>query len=133
MPPERVGLRALATRAFALLNAGELEAFVATMADDVEFTSMVAEAEGTHFRGHEGVRSWWHTVRGAFEDVSWELLEVHEEDGGGVARVLVRGTLGGVPVSQEMWQAVRMREGKAAWWSFFRSKGEALAALRAGR
>jgi ketosteroid isomerase-like protein len=55
------------------VNSGDLEAFLALTAEDVEFTSMVAEAEATAFLGHEGVRAWWETVRGAFEDVRWEL------------------------------------------------------------
>ena len=57
------------------LNSGDLEAFLTLTAEDIEFTSMVAEADGTVFRGHAGVRAWWETVRGAFEDVSWEALD----------------------------------------------------------
>ena len=53
------------------LNSGDLEAFLARTAEDVEFTSLVAEAEGRTFRGHAGVRAWWGTVLGAFQDPRW--------------------------------------------------------------
>jgi hypothetical protein len=49
------------------VNSGDLESFLARTADDVEFASLVAEAEGRTFRGHAGVRAWWGTVLGAFK------------------------------------------------------------------
>ena len=57
------------------LNSGDLEGFVARTAEDVEFTSLVAEAEGRTYRGHAGVRTWWETVLGAFQDPRWEVLD----------------------------------------------------------
>ncbi len=90
---------------------------------------MVAEAEGTIFRGHDGVRAWWESVRGAFEDVHWELLEVRGSPERSVTTFRVTGTLGGVPVTQAMWQAVKARDGKLAWWGFFRTEAEALQAV----
>ena len=90
---------------------------------------MVAEAEGTTFRGHDGVRVWSETVRGAFEDVRLELLDFQGSGDRGVSRVRMAGTLGGVPVEQTMWQAVKLREGKVTWWSFFRTEAEALEAV----
>jgi ketosteroid isomerase-like protein len=121
--------RALAEAAYGTLNSGDLEAFLALTAEDVEFTSMVAEAEGTVFRGHAGVRAWWNTVRGAFEDVHWELLDVGGSGDRGVSHFRMAGTLGSVPVAQTMWQAVLLRDGKAIWWAFFRSEREALEAV----
>ena len=121
--------RALAEAAYRALNAGDLEALLALTDEDVEFTSMVAEAEGTVFRGHAGVRAWWNTVRGAFEDVHWELLDVRGSGEQGVAHFRLSGTVGSVPLEQEMWQATVLRDGKAVWWAFFRSEREALAGL----
>ena len=124
-----VELRELAETAFAAINSGDREALVALTAEDVEFTSMVAESEGTTFRGHEGVRAWWRTVPGAFEDVRLELLEVRGSGDRGVAHFRMAGTLGSVPVEQTMWQAVVLRDRKAIWWAFFRSEREALEAV----
>jgi ketosteroid isomerase-like protein len=56
MSRENVELRAMAETAYGALNSGDLDGFLALVADDVEFTSMVAGAEGTTFRGREGVR-----------------------------------------------------------------------------
>jgi hypothetical protein len=120
--------RGLAEACFEALNSGDWEAFLALIAEDVEFTSMVAEAEGTIFYGHDGVRAWWETVRGAFEDVRWDLLDIRGSGDRGVLHFRMTGTLGGVPVEQTMWQASVLRGGKVIWWAFFRSEREALEA-----
>ena len=51
------------------LEAGDIDSFLEHIDENVEFTSIVAEAEGTTFHGHDGVREWWASVRGAFEVV----------------------------------------------------------------
>jgi ketosteroid isomerase-like protein len=124
-----VELRAVAHAAFGALNSGDLEAFLALTAEDVEFTSLVAEAEGTTFRGHDGVRAWWETVRGAFQDPRWEMLDIRGSSDRGVAKFRLAGPLAGVEVTQTMWQAARLREGKLGWWAFFRTEHEALQAV----
>ena len=121
--------QALAEAVYGALNSGDLDAFLALIADDVEATSMVAEAEGTVFRGHAGVRTWWNTVRGAFADVRWELLGVRGSGDRGVLHFRMSGTLSSVPVEQIMWQASVLRDGKVIWWAFFRSEREALEAV----
>jgi ketosteroid isomerase-like protein len=128
MSQENTELRALAEVGYGTLNSGDLDGFLALVAEDVEFTSMVAEAEGTIFRGHDGVRAWWDTVRGAFGDVRWELLGIRGSDERAVTNIRMTGTLGGVPVAQTMWQAVMVRDRKLRWWGFFRSEAEALEA-----
>jgi ketosteroid isomerase-like protein len=129
MSQENVELRAMAQAAFEALNSGDLDGFLAVAAEDVEFTSLVAEVEGTTFRGHDGVRTWWERVRGAFGDVCWEVLEVRGSRGRGVAHVRMAGTLGGVPVTLTMWLGATLREGRVSWWSFFRTEREALEAV----
>jgi ketosteroid isomerase-like protein len=104
MPQVTPEVRAIAESAFAAINSGDLDAFLALTTEDVEFTSMVAEAEGTTFHGHDGVRAW------------------------GVTHFRMAGTLSGVPVAQTMWQAVRLRDGRASWWRSFRTEREALEA-----
>ena len=93
-------LRALAEAAYAALNAGDLDAFTALTGEDVEFTSMIAEAEGTTFRGHPGIRVWWDTVRGEFEDVRWEAVDLRGTGDRGIAHFRIVGRLSGVPVEQ---------------------------------
>ena len=123
-------LRAAAEDAYAALNARDLTRFSALMADDVEFTSLIAEAEGASFRGGDGVRKWWDTVVASFDDVHWDILEmIVGPDARGVTHMRIVGTIGGVPVEQTMWQATRMRAGKVSWWGVFRTKHEALEAV----
>jgi ketosteroid isomerase-like protein len=122
-------IRALADAAYAAINAGDREAFVALTAESVEFTSLVAESEGDTFRGHDGVRAWWETIRGAFTDVHWEVLDVQGSGERAVTHFRIVGTLGDVPVEQTMWQAITMRDGKATWWASYRTEREALEAV----
>jgi ketosteroid isomerase-like protein len=129
MPQANAELLAVADAAYGAINSGDLDAFLAVTTDDVEFTSLVAEAEGATFRGHDGVRVWWETIRGAFQGVRWELLDVQGSENRGVARIRIAGTMSGVPVEQTMWQAVKLRGGKACWWANFRSEREALEAV----
>ena len=120
-------LRAAFEAAYVALNARDIEGFLERTDDQVEFTSIVAEAEGTTFRGREGAREWWDSVRGSFEVVAWELVDVRGDDTRGVAEVRMAGTLGGVPVEQLFWQAIRLRDARVAtWWGFFRTEAEAL-------
>ena len=123
-------VRAIADAAYGALNAGDLDAFVALVHDEVEFTSLVAEAEGTTFRGPDGVRAWWVAVRDSFENVTWDLLELQGSEDRAVTRIHIAGVMSGVAVEQTMWQAVRLREGKLGWWATFRTEEEALDAMR---
>jgi ketosteroid isomerase-like protein len=108
------------------VNSGDLEAFMARTAEDVEFTSLVAEAEGRTFRGHAGVRAWWVTVLGAFQDPRWEVLDVRESGDRAVVKSRLTATLADTELDQTMWMAARLREGKLGWWAFFRTEQEAL-------
>ena len=112
------------------LNRGDIEGYLALIDPEVEFTSMIAEAEGETFHGHEGVRRWWDTVRGAFEEARWEFLDIRTEgEDGVIACIRISGVLGGVPVEQMMWQTVRLRDRRAIWWALFRTEDEAREAL----
>ena len=129
MPQEDVELREVVVSAADALNRGDIDRFLVLMDPDVEFTSMIAEAEGEIFRGHEGVRRWWHNVREAFESVRWDYLDIWTRGDRGVAKLRVEGKLGGVALEQTTWQAMTMRHGRALWWAFFRSEREALEAV----
>ena len=126
---ETSSVRAVSEAAYEALNTGDLDAYLALCAEDVEFTSLLAEAEATTFRGHEGVRAWWNTILGTFDDVRWELLDVRDAGERGVAHFRIAGTLSGVPVEQIVWQAVTVQQGKLTWWIPCRSEREALEAV----
>ena len=129
MSQDNVEPRAIAEAALEAINSGDLEALVAMSAEDIEFTSLIAEVEGTTYRGHDGIRAWWESVRGAFEDVRWDLLDFRGDWERGVLHFRMSGMLGGVPVEQAMWQAVKSRDGKFTWWAIYRTEREALDAV----
>ena len=129
MSQENVEPRALAEAALEAVNSRDLDALIAMSAEDVEFTSLVAEVEGTTFRGHDGIRDWWESVLGAFADARWDLLDFCGDGERGVLHFRVTGMLGGVPVEQVMWQAVRSQDGKLTWWAAFRTERDALKAV----
>jgi len=54
------------------------------------------------------------------------LLDIRGSGDLGVMHFRMTGTLGGVPVEQAMWQAIKLRDQKAIWWAFFRTEREAL-------
>jgi uncharacterized protein (TIGR02246 family) len=128
--PESRAIEELIRAAYEALNRGDVDAFIALAHPDVEFTSLVAEAEATTFRGPAGIREWWDTVAQAFEGAHWELHEVRVL---GPDRALVdmemSGKLGGVDLSQRMWQAVVSRDDMPVWWGIYRTEQEALDAL----
>lgn len=126
-------MRKLADAGYAALSARDQEAFLQLIHPDAEFTSLVAEAEGQTFRGHDGVRQWWRLVVEALGGVTFEPQEIHEVPGGVVSSVRVSARVGGVEVPQVMWQAVSFRGGKLEWWATVRTRAEAVEALRARR
>ena len=122
--------REFAQRMYAALNHRDFPTFLTGVAEDVEFQSLVAEAEGETFRGHDGVRRWWTEVAQALGGLGFELQAYAEEGDGLVTKVRVRGNHGTTGIEQTMWQAVIVRDGKATWWQTFRNEAEAWTAVR---
>ena len=118
------------TRAgFDALNRRDREGFMALTAPDVEFTSLIAEMEGEHYVGHEGVKAWWDRVASALGGLEFDLVEARDVSEDCVlVHTRVHGSAGEVQIEQQMWQIVRVRDGKACWWGTFRTEHEALAA-----
>jgi ketosteroid isomerase-like protein len=120
----------MARRLYEALNRGDLDAFTAGISPDVEFRSLVAEAEGNVYRGHEGVREWWRDVAEALGGLEFDAQEIRAVGSDGIlARIRVKGEASGLPVEQTMWQVIRFRDRLAIRWDFFRTEEEARAAL----
>jgi hypothetical protein len=58
------------------------------------------------------VRAWQETVRGAFKDSRWQVLDMRGSGDRAIVRFRLEGTLADVEVAQTMWLAGRLREGK---------------------
>jgi ketosteroid isomerase-like protein len=115
-------------RAYAAANRGDVEGFLANVHPDVEFTSLVAEAEGETFRGHDGVRRWWKEVVLPLGGLHGELEDVRDLGDTVIARVDATYRPREVEVHQTFWQVVRYRDGTATSWQYVRTEAEALAA-----
>ena len=119
---------AVVRRGYAAVNRGDIDGLLATVDPDVEFTSLIAEAEGETFHGHEGVRRWWKEVVLPLGGLHGEPEEVRDCGDTVLARVLGTYRPRGVEVRQTVWHLVRFRDGKATRWEFFRTEAEALEA-----
>lgn len=121
----------LVERAFEAYLRRDLDDLLAMMHPDVEVLSLMTEAERSTYRGHEGVREWFNAVLEIFPD--WEpRIESSREAGQGVVacfHVNATAAASGVPIDQTYWQAACLRDGKVAWFGFFRSEEEALEAV----
>ena len=122
--------REFAERAYAALNRRDIVAFLDMVDEDVEFRSLIAEAEGETFHGHEGVRSWWRQVAQSLGGLGFELQEYQEEGETAVTRIRVRGSVEATGIEQTMWQAIEIRDEQVVWWGTFRTGEEAWAAVR---
>jgi ketosteroid isomerase-like protein len=124
----------LSQRAWVAVDDRDLDGFLEIVHEDVEFVSLVAEAEGGTFQGHDGVRTWWESVGESLGTLHYEPREMRDlGDGAVLTQLLVSGTVAGVEVPQAMWHAVQVRDGKAAWWGSFRTEDETLRSLEAFR
>ena len=124
-----------ARRAYDALNRRDLDAFLELLDPEVEFDSLVAEAEGTMFRGHDGARKWWDEVVYSLGGIHFEPVEITEvADAAVLVKVRASGEAAGVTVEQVMWQvSLSDPEGRVLWWHVSRTRDESLEALAARR
>ncbi len=116
----------IAKEAWGALQARDLDGFLELMDPEIEFNSLVAEAEGGTFRGHDGVRDWWNRVRQSLGGLRYDIGQPLDlGDGLVLTRVVISGTIADVEVPQEMWNLAEVRNGKAAWWAVSRTQQEA--------
>ena len=121
----------LAREAFAALQRRDFDGFLELMDPGVEFTSLIQESEAKVYCGHTGIRQFLDEMLSVFPD--WRPEVESAESFGETALVKVRfqgtGTGSGMSVEQTAWQVAHGRDGKVAGWRFFRTEGEARAAL----
>jgi ketosteroid isomerase-like protein len=117
-------------RAYEAMWRDDVDEFLDYVDSDVEWDSLVMEVEGT-FRGHEGVREWFRSLRAAFPDWNPTVGEVREFGAHVVvhARGEGSGASSGVDIASDLWQAAEIRDGRIVWYASFRTEGEALEAV----
>jgi ketosteroid isomerase-like protein len=74
-------------RGYAAVNRGDIDGLLMNVQPDVEFTSLIAEAEGEIFHGHDGVWRWWKEVVLPLSGLHGEPEEVRDLGDTVIARV----------------------------------------------
>jgi ketosteroid isomerase-like protein len=119
----------LAYQAYAAFNRRDIDAFLETMAADVEAFPRQAAMEGV-YRGHAGIRRWWAELLDVFPDFAVEVIEVR--DLGDMAlsavRFLGHGADSESPFDETVWALGAASDGKTVWWRVYGSEAEALEA-----
>ena len=129
MPQENIKL---AEAAYAALDRRDLDAFLALVHPEIEFRSLIAEADGRSYHGHNGVREWWDSVFQSLGGLRFEERKIEAFRDRGITRMRIVGTIEDTDVAQTLWQAWRVRDGMVVWWDGFRSEDEALEAVGLG-
>lgn len=62
--------------AWEAISANDFERFIEAVDPEVEFTSLIAEAEAVTYRGHRGTRRWWDSIDETFPGFWAEALEL---------------------------------------------------------
>lgn len=114
--------------AYGAITRGDLDAFLALAHPEIEFRSLIAEAEDRTYRGHDGVREWWDAVIASL-GVRPGPEEIEAFRDRGITRLGLAGSIGGVEVPQTMWMAWRLRDGRLVWWTTYRTERDALEAV----
>jgi ketosteroid isomerase-like protein len=118
-------------RAIDAFNRRDLDAFLALMDPDVEFTPYEVMVQGgTPYRGHEGVRRWWEESFAVLPDLNAEIHEVRDLGNVTFVAGVIRGhgAGSGAPIERRMWLAIEWRDGREVWWAGFESEADALKA-----
>jgi ketosteroid isomerase-like protein len=121
------GNEQLVRAAYDALRRDDFDAFLEFIDPEVEWHSLVLEMEGT-FRGHEGVREWWRSLRQAFPDWSPDLGEIHDRGDTIVVHAVATasGAISGVGIAGDFWQVAKVRDGLIVEYHAVRTKDEAL-------
>ena len=120
-------------RAHDCFRRGDADGLAGLCTPDVEFTSFVAEMEGRVYRGPQGIRDWLANVEETFDAFSSEVAAIEElGDRWVLAEILIRATVGGLPLEQRAFQLVELRGDRASRWTWHRTIEEALAAAEEG-
>jgi len=127
MSQENVELFRRASEAF---NDGDLDAFLAFFDTEVAASPRLAPIEG-EYRGHDGVRLWWESLRGTFPDFHSEVVAVRDLGNVTLAELhnRGRGVESETPVEQRSWHVTEWQARRIVKWATYGSEAEALKAV----
>ena len=112
--------------AWAAISANDLERFLQRIDPEVEFTSLVAEADAVTYYGYEGVRKWWNSIREAFPEFWADTIDLREVGDQLLAEIRLCGTVDGTRLEQTIWQVLTVKHRLVVRWTIHRTEEEAL-------
>jgi ketosteroid isomerase-like protein len=121
---------------FERVNAGELDGAIELLAPDAVFVVPPdASAEPDTYRGHDGARRYFSGFDGVLDEVRFELLDLEQVTDDTVlaaAKLRGRGTTTGIPVEQETFVVLRVRDGLVSWIRPYADRESALERIHTG-
>ena len=118
-------------RAYDAFHRRDLDSFLTLCDPDVEFISYWLQVDGGGpYRGHDGIRDWWHRLLDVYPDFTAEVEDLRDLGHRMILRVRFHGhgVASDVPMSRTMWQVGESRHGRIRGWRFVTSEAEALQA-----
>ena len=113
------------------ITSGDREAALAVCHPDIEFLSML-DIGGRSYRGHDGIREYFHDIESAWAEWSVEVERVAEGADGRVVIVMTmhaRGKESGLELAERTAHIWTVRDGLLVRNELYREPDEALRAL----
>jgi ketosteroid isomerase-like protein len=119
-------------RGYDAMRRRDTEALLEACDPDVELISLIAQLEGGHYVGHDGIGRFLEDMREAW-DVWLPQEDTIETDGDTVlatGRTRLRGKGSGVEIDLDWGQVFTLRDGKVLWSRIYADRDEAREAFR---
>ena len=117
--------------AFDAVNGGDVEGLLALCDPEIELTDVPAIPGSTTYRGRDGIRRWFGTVREVMDELRFEFGEATEAGNAVVVETTARGVGrdSGAPVEWTFWTLWRVRDGLIDYHHGYTDRDDAVAAL----
>jgi ketosteroid isomerase-like protein len=120
-------------RSFERFSADDVDGVLELMDPEVQFHDVPEIPGSTTYRGHEGIRRWWATVKEPMEELRFEFVDVTEgeEKLAVVTRAVGRGRGSGAEVDWTFTTVWGVRDGLIYYHQGYADHAEALRAIGA--
>jgi len=116
-------------RAVEAFNARDVDAFLAYLNPSIEFHSVLAAVDGETYLGHDGIRSWYRSLKDAWGDEFRGEAEAFFDLGEYTLLfhvVYARGRHSGAEVAMQAAQVARWRDGLCVYFKAYVHREDAL-------
>jgi ketosteroid isomerase-like protein len=119
--------------AFERMNADDLDGFLKLVDPEIEFHDVAEIPGSTVYRGHDGIRRWWSTVKEPMEELRFEFGHATEADSkvAVVTRAVGRGRGSGAAVDWTFSTVWGVHDGLIDYHHGYGEHSEALRAIGA--